>query len=134
MALEQLDHYTVRTRPEDLVRVRDFYVEVLGLREGKRPPFNFPGHWLYCGGVPVVHLAGTVEGDDGRPSGTGKLDHVAFRASGLAAMRKRLLDLDVSFDERTVPALGLHQLFLVDPGGIKVELNYPADEAQALGR
>lgn len=134
MALEQLDHYTVRTRPEDLVRVRDFYVEVLGLREGKRPPFNFPGHWLYCGGVPVVHLAGTVEGDNGRPSGTGKLDHVAFRASGLAAMRKRLLDLDVSFDERTVLAMGLHQLFLVDPGGIKVELNYPADEARALGR
>ena len=134
MALEQLDHYTVRTRPEDLVRVRDFYVEVLGLREGKRPPFNFPGHWLYCGGVPMVHLAGTVEGGNGRPCGTGKLDHVAFRASGLAAMRKRLLDLDVSFDERTVPALGLHQLFLVDPGGIKVELNYPADEAQALGR
>jgi catechol 2,3-dioxygenase-like lactoylglutathione lyase family enzyme len=129
MALEKLDHYTIRVRPEDLAEIRRFYVEVLGLDDGARPPFSFPGHWLYCGGAPVVHLAGTAERTPAPESG--RLDHIAFGASGLAQMRRQLAELEVAFDERTVPGLGLHQLFVEDPNGIKIELNYPAAEAQA---
>ena len=54
MALDRLDHYSIRTT--DLDTTRDFYVEVLGLSEGYRPTFDFPGHWLYCGERAVVHL------------------------------------------------------------------------------
>ena len=33
--------------------------------------------------------------------------------------------------ERTVPDLGLHQVFLDDPNGVVIELNYPAAEKTA---
>jgi hypothetical protein len=33
--------------------------------------------------------------------------------------------------ERTVPSLGLRQVFLTDPSGVTIELNYPAAEAAA---
>ena len=48
MSVGMLDHYNVSTRKlGDTIR---FYEEVLGLTNGPRPPFNFPGAWLYSAG------------------------------------------------------------------------------------
>ena len=143
MAL-QLNHYSIRTR--DLAACEQFYTEVLGLRVGPRPEFPFPGLWLYEGDTAVwanavVHISGIDPNDaqglkgylGGRDEaslhGTGAIDHVAFFTSGLAAMRERLRRLGVAVRERTVPGLGLHQVFLDDPNGVVIELNYPATEA-----
>jgi catechol 2,3-dioxygenase-like lactoylglutathione lyase family enzyme len=134
MALERLDHFTIRTSPAALEATRAFYVEVLGLAAGARPPFTFPGYWLYCGDRPVVHLAGTLGSPDERPDDTGKLDHVAFQASGLGGMLAKLKALGIAYDQRTVPLLELHQVFLTDPNGLKIELNYAAGEAEGAER
>jgi hypothetical protein len=48
-------------------------------------------------------------------------------------MLVHLRELRVPYRERTVPSIGLHQLFLDDPCGIVIELNYPASETSALG-
>lgn len=139
-----LNHVSIRTA--DLEACRRFYVDVLGLHVGPRPDFPFPGLWLYADdGTATGHAAVHVIGVDRRdPSGlagylgerattsrhgSGAVDHVAFAATGLAAMRARLAGLGIPVRERTVPGLGLHQLFLDDPDGIVVELNYPASEA-----
>jgi catechol 2,3-dioxygenase-like lactoylglutathione lyase family enzyme len=137
MSLDRLDHYTVRT--PDLATSLRFYVEVLGLMSGPRPPFDFPGAWLYAGereaAQPVVHLVG-IEGGGledylgDRPvdlrGGTGAVDHIAFTATGWPALRARCERLGVAWDERTVPGLGPHQVFLYDPTGVRIELNYAA--------
>ena len=142
-----LNHYSIRTF--DIDASRDFYADVVGLEVGPRPAFAFPGHWLYAGGtaVPsnaVVHIIGMdrndAEGlkrylgdrDPGSLQGSGAVDHVAFFATGLAAMRSKLAGMGVTARERTVPGLGLHQLFVTDPSGVVIELNYPAAEASAL--
>ncbi len=143
MALS-LNHYSIRTR--DLDACRAFYEGVLGLQVGPRPDFPFPGLWLYAGDLSiwsnaVVHIIGTDrqapqglqaylgERDESSLHGTGVLDHVAFFATGLAAMRATLARLGVASRERTVPGLGLHQVFVDDPDGVVVELHYPAAEA-----
>ncbi len=130
MALEGLDHFTIRVLPEQLGAVRRFYVEVLGLAEGERPGFSFPGHWLYLGGRPVVHLAGRAAERLPRSAETGGIDHIAFRARGLERMRAHLEELGVAFEEKPAPGQGLYQLFVTDPAGIQVELNYPGEEAK----
>ena len=56
MPAQSLNHYTIRVR--DLEATKDFYCDIVGLTVGDRPPLNFPGYWLYCGGVPTVHLIG----------------------------------------------------------------------------
>ena len=65
-------------------------------------------------------------------TGSGALDHVAFFATDLAGMLDRLSKMGIEARRRDVPGLGLHQLFLDDPNGIVVELNYSFAEKQAL--
>jgi catechol 2,3-dioxygenase-like lactoylglutathione lyase family enzyme len=145
MGLAKLGHYSIRTT--DLEASRRFYTEVLGLRVGFRPPFAFPGLWLYLGedesDFGVVHLIGVEPGaPEGLSSylgeraseaaaGTGALDHIAFLATGWPDLKPRLAAWGQEIVERTVPSLGLRQVFLTDPSGVTIELNYPATEAAA---
>lgn len=125
MPAAQLEHYTIRCR--DLERTRAFYSEMLGLSVGPRPNFGFPGYWLYCGEVPVVHLvtgAGAVGKASDDAEGTGHLDHIAFRATDVAAMIAKLKANDLPFRENKVPDFRVHQVFVHDPDGILVELNF----------
>lgn len=147
MGIRKLGHYSIRT--PDLEASRRFYTSILGFKEGFRPPFNFPGIWLYKGedeaDFGVVHIIGIDRsnpqglkdylGDKSESDlvGTGVVDHVAFLADGLADMRTRLRDADLPFTERIVPSLGLYQVFVKDPSNVTIELNYPAEEAKALG-
>jgi len=137
MPLTQLAHYSIRC--SDLEASRRFYREVLGLREGSRPPFDFPGAWLYLGddeaSFGVVHLIGedagarAYLGERTAGEGTGAFDHVAFFAAGWLEQKARLSAHGVAHVARVVPGLGLFQVFVVDPSGVTVELNYPAAEA-----
>lgn len=139
MPLNALQHYTIRTTR--LRETCDFYVNILGLRDGERPLFDFPGNWLYLGDQAVVHLLGINQKDrsgltdylgDKAPeklSGTGAVDHIAFSATDFVGVRKHIERNGLKFFERKVPDLGLRQIFLEDPNGIKIELNFPAAEA-----
>ena len=146
MPVGKLDHYSIRT-PE-VEASRRFYTEVMGFSVGFRPPFKFPGIWLYNGAqypetTGVVHIIG-IDPNDPQGlkdylgdrevtslQGIGTVDHMAFVATGLADMRARLQNHGIAFRERTVPALGIHQVFFEDPSGVTLELNYPAAETAA---
>ncbi len=143
MAIDTLDHCAIRTN--DLEGTKDFFVDVVGLTVGARPPVKFPGYWLYSGDTAVVHLFGGSDdaGDEDELTtylgekdpadlhGSGAVDHLAFRASGLTAMRERLDKAGSTYFERTLPQFDLHQLFVKDPNGVTLELNYTAEEAAA---
>jgi hypothetical protein len=73
------------------------------------------------------------ERDEVGLKGSGAVDHIAFFADGLAEMLTKLGNLSIDYQERTVPSIGLHQLFLNDPCGVVIELNYAAAEKSALG-
>jgi catechol 2,3-dioxygenase-like lactoylglutathione lyase family enzyme len=118
MALSSLDHVNIHCA--DLARSMAFYVDVLGLTDGARPGFNMPGAWLYLGDRAVVHLI--AEAPAG--SSTGPLDHIAFDAKDLAGMRTRLNTKGVAYTGNGVPGGQLFQIFLHDPDGVRIELNF----------
>ena len=143
-----LNHFSIRT--VDLDACERFYCGLLGLKKGPRPPFPFPGLWLYAGETDkydnaAVHIIGIdrndPEGlkkylgdrDETSLAGSGAVDHVAFFATGLKETLDKLKANGIEGRERTVPLLGLHQVFIDDPNGIVVELNFPAAEKAALG-
>jgi len=122
-----LDHYNVSTpRLNDTVR---FYVDVLGFENGPRPPFDFPGAWLYSEGIPVLHLNDIAGLDRAQAEGTGVIEHIAFRSRGFGAMKQRLEDLDVPHSVHQVPGRPLWQIFLNDPNGVEIELNFRAPDS-----
>ena len=145
MAISKLAHFSVRTT--NIEASKRFYIDVMGFREGFRPPFKFPGVWLYQGDdeadYGIVHIIGIDFSD---PSGLvdylgekaedslvggGAVDHIAFTATDLPDMYRRLKATNLPYRERTVPALGLHQVFLEDPSGVTIELNFPSNEPES---
>ena len=139
MLINSLDHCSIRTTK--LQETREFFVDILGLEDGKRPDFPFPGAWLYTDSTAVIHLIG-VDPDD--PSGlqryvggeissealqgSGAFDHIAFRANDPSALIERLKKTDYAYRERQVPNMNLFQIFVEDPNGITIELNYRGEE------
>ena len=141
MPISHIEHFLIQTA--DIEATRDWYVNVLGFREGPHPDFKFPVVWLYLGDTDVVHL--TQGGKDvsanrkaylGQQSeattGSGVFDNIAFRCSGLSEMMERLKRSQVEFRKRMVDDQGLFQLFLFDPNGVKIELNFATAEARGI--
>lgn len=123
MSIQGLNHFTVLT--DDLEATRRFYIDLLGLTEGERPPFGFPGAWLYCGGQPVLHV---IAGRGLPESRAGVIDHMAFSATDLPGWKARLEARGVDYDLRQQPGTGVWQMFFFDPNGAKVELDFGAHE------
>ena len=121
MAVDALQHINLRSA--DVDRSRDFYVDVIGLTVGPRPPIASVGYWLYLGDVPVIHLV-QRNGDAPPPSGTGPVDHVAFHGVDFEATRERFAKRGIAFREALIPRDGSRQLFVHDPDGVKIELNF----------
>src|ERR1041384_1826062 len=142
MPLSHIEHYLVLS--DEIDATRDWYRDVLGMQEGWHPDFGFPVYWMYLGGVDVVHIGrsakhasdnqkaylGRLAQDAG--AGTGAIDHIAFRATGLRETLAHLRRRAIEFSERRANGQALYQLFMVDPNGIKVELNFDAAEAQGM--
>lgn len=130
MDISGLNHYTIRCMPQELPMLRDFYTGCLGLQPGDRPVMPAPGYWLYSKGQPIVHLYASLEASAAGP--TAALDHISFRAHGVERTRAALRERGVDFEEMPVPGWPIHQIFLRDPFGLKVELTFDlTQEAEA---
>lgn len=125
MTLSSLDHVNIRTA--NLAPMSAFYEKVLGLSKGPRPPFSFGGAWHYCGGVAAVHLVEVRK----TPAGTEpRVEHFAFRASGMKGFLATLAQEQIPFDIRVVPESGIQQVNVEDPDGNHIEIQFlPTDRA-----
>lgn len=142
MPISHIEHFLVAA--DDIDATRDWYGRVLGMKPGPHPEFGFPVHWMYLGDTDIVHIgpsakqAGEIQKKFlGRTSqdtgeGTGALDHIAFRATGLRGMLEHLKKEKIFFTRRRASGQALFQLFIVDPNGIKLELNFAAAEAEGI--
>jgi catechol 2,3-dioxygenase-like lactoylglutathione lyase family enzyme len=132
MPLQRMEHYLVLS--DDIETTKVFYCDALGMREGFRPNLEFPGYWLYVGDTPCIHIAewqsyAIWTKQVGIPistkaAGTGPVDHIAFNATGFDEMRARLTQRGVRLSENRLDDIGLKQLFLYDPNGVAIELNF----------
>ena len=119
-----MNHFTVIA--EDEAATLAFYVDLLGLRVGPRPDLGFPGAWLYAGGPQaVLHM---YFGRTMPTTRAGVIDHMAFSATNLRAVKARFDAQGVKYDLRQQVGAGTWQLFCFDPNGAKVELDFDAAE------
>ena len=131
MPLTKMEHYLVLS--DDIDKTRDFYCQVLGMEEGFRPPLPFPGYWLYVGDTPCIHIGEwetyTKHSESigipvsKRAKGMGPVDHIAFNGNDFDEIKNRLDKYNIESALNIVPNVGLRQLFLQDPNGVKIEIN-----------
>jgi catechol-2,3-dioxygenase len=128
MATLGLNHFNLRAHRELLEKLRDFYCDVVGLVVGPRPPLKISGYWLYAGEQPVLHLSEAATADIGQTDTVTTFDHVAFDCTDLAEFEARLARLGIRYHMNRVPQTTRVQLFVRDPAGNGVELNFASGQ------
>ncbi len=132
MPVSALHHFTIRCTPAELPPLLDFYTRVMRLTVDARPEMKAPGAWLYADSQPIVHLYAHLSAPDMKAEPvTGHVDHISFRARGLAEMREHLGALRIPYSEAPIPGWAIHQLFLHDPRGLKIEMTFWMDQEEA---
>ena len=123
MTVTACNHFTILT--DNLPATLAFYEEHLNLKAGARPPFTFPGAWLYADGGkgpdPILHV---IAGIDKQRLVKGVIDHMAFSGKGLGAAVGKLKARGIAYELRKLPAYGTWQLFFFDPNDAKVEIDF----------
>lgn len=129
MALKRLDHVNVRTA--DLAAMTAWYRDVLGLEPGPRPAFPFGGAWLYCDGLPIIHLVEVAAAPPDAPAL--KLEHFAIRAEGMAEFLAHLDAKGARYQRGEVPGFGITQVNVWDPDGNHIHIDF-LEDSSADGR
>jgi catechol 2,3-dioxygenase-like lactoylglutathione lyase family enzyme len=123
MPATAMNHFTILT--DDVPGTVRFYRELLGLRDGPRPPLAFPGAWLYATDQPILHIIGGQSSDKLK---AGVIDHMAFSATDLSDTLARLTAHNIEHACRKQVGSGVWQVFFFDPNGARVELDFAPDE------
>ena len=125
MKIEGMNHFTVLS--SDLEKTKAFYIRILGLHEGYRPPMGSAGAWLYADNQKhsILHVMAERPMPENAP---GVIDHMAFTATNLQSTIDTLKQQRIHYTLNRMKELGVWQLFFHDPDGAKIELDFSADE------
>jgi catechol 2,3-dioxygenase-like lactoylglutathione lyase family enzyme len=127
MAITGMNHFNVLT--DDVEATRRFYIDIVGLVEGERPPLGFDGAWLYAGGQPILHVSAAKLPHDR----AGVIDHIAFSSTDLKGTVAKLKAHAIKFSLRQQAGTRIWQIFCHDPMGAKVELDFDPSETAPAG-
>lgn len=131
MAVLHLDHVNIRSAclPESIV----FYRDLLGM-DVRPPPMTDDmtrGAYVHdASGRAIVHLVATDKFVDGAEpvrgaAQRGMIDHFALHCSGHADFIARLSERGAEFSQQEVAVLSMTLIFIRDPNGVLIELNFP---------
>ncbi len=124
----KLNHINIRANMELLDEVKQFYCDAFGLKEGYRPKVTRKGYWLYSDDAALIHLEESR--DDLQAARHGHLEHVAFESTNVKSLIDRLNYMNVSYRSSYIEDLHLTQLFVFDPVGNKIEINFPGEKLE----
>lgn len=141
MAISHLEHFLVVA--QDYEATVQWYIDNLGFEKGPHPDFGADVEvtWLYLGDRDIIHVVPPRPDDEVRPApdpdatpediaqGSRPIHHIAFRAANRVEMTDRFKERGVTYLEQQASKEDLYQVFVRDPNGITVELNFPAEEA-----
>ena len=123
--IEGINHYNLRADEETIEVLKDFYIEIVGLKLGHRPPFRNGGYWLYANQKDVLHLSFSKNGIVNELNVISTFDHMAFSCQDENMYIDLLIKKNVEFSIREIPEIGTRQIFFKDPAGNGIELIFP---------
>lgn len=122
-----INHYNLRADPEIIEKLKKFYIEIVGLKPGHRPPFKNGGYWLYANDKDVLHLSFSKNDIINELHVSSTFDHMAFTAENEMDHINVLKENNIDYIIREVPEIGTRQIFFKDPAGNGIELIFSND-------
>jgi len=122
-----INHYNLRAAPEIIEKLKKFYIEIVGLKPGHRPPFKNGGYWLYANDKDVLHLSFSKNDITNELHVSSTFDHMAFTAENEMDHINVLKENNIDYIIREVPEIGTRQIFFKDPAGNGIELIFSND-------
>ena len=120
--INSIDHYNLRSDEKMIETLKNFYINIVGLKLGYRPPFKSKGYWLYAKEKDVLHLSSSKDNIKNLINIDSTLDHVSFSANDKIFFMETLEKNNIVFKERYIPEINIDQLFFKDPAGNGIEL------------
>jgi catechol 2,3-dioxygenase-like lactoylglutathione lyase family enzyme len=116
-----MNHFTVIA--QDPEKTLQFYTQILGLKQGPRPPLGFAGAWLYAdlNQSAILHIY--FDRPVPQPP-AGVIDHMAFTGSDLEGLKARLEAHHYDYKVQLQAGGKTLQLFTHDPSGARVEVDF----------
>lgn len=132
MKVNALDHVNIITA--DLHGTARFFGDLLDLeiRDGPPPSPHDMVQWLHDdAGRAIIHVNSLdcprAFDREVAPGPTGSIHHVAFNCSGHAGIIARLEARGLAYKCNEITSIGLQQVFVCDPNGVLLELNFFAE-------
>lgn len=127
----KFDHIALRCA--DTEKVKSFFTEIIGLTVGYRPPFPFPGFWLYAEEKAVLHLfdRNTNFSKNGQirqdlvSSENNIVDHIALWCDDYQKIMTKIHKNNLNFSETITPDSNIKQVFIQAPEDLIVEIDFP---------
>jgi catechol 2,3-dioxygenase-like lactoylglutathione lyase family enzyme len=121
-----INHINIEVTPNKLADVVAFYENIIGLKSGQRAVSKRDGAWMYCGEAPIIHIS-VIEKPPYMAADI-PFNHVALTCLGVDACLENLKTYNIPHrvDFRGPPEMT--QIFVVDPAGIKIELNFKGEK------
>ena len=123
--IEGINHYNLRADEKTIEVLKDFYIEIVGLKLGHRPPFKNGGYWLYANQKDILHLSFSKNGIVNELNVNSTFDHMAFTCKDENMYIDLLNKKNIKFSIREIPEIGTRQIFFKDPAGNGIELIFP---------
>lgn len=123
--IEGINHYNLRADEKTIEVLKEFYIDIVGLKLGHRPPFKNGGYWLYANQKDVLHLSFSKNGIVNELNVNSTFDHMAFTCQDENMYIDLLTKKNIKFSIREVPEIGTRQIFFKDPAGNGIELIFP---------
>lgn len=139
MSISHLEHFLVVA--QDYEATVQWYIDNLGFEIGPHPDFGVEVTWLYLGDRDIIHIVPPRPNDPPQPvpdpnatpkdiaEGSRPIHHLAFRAENRVEMTDRFKKNGITYLEQQASKQDLYQVFVRDPNGVTIELNFPAEEA-----
>ncbi|MCR9238555.1 MAG: VOC family protein [Alphaproteobacteria bacterium] len=127
MLVSSLDHVNIRTA--NLQAMIDWYTKFLGLKNGPRPDFGFPGAWMYLGELPIVHMVAAENGGGAGSEQDLKLEHFAFRGNSWSEFKHLLETNGAPYKLQTIEEVDILQCNIWDPDQNHIHVDFPLSES-----
>jgi len=129
----RFDHLSLNAKNPE--RMKDFLMDLLGLRLGVRPNLTFDGYFLYAGDKDVIHIFSQYAKDDSSIEKAFNIEeknivhHVSFFSDDYEETIKRIEHLNLNYSLSSVPDTQIKQVFVRAPENLMIEIQIVPGES-----